>query len=187
MGHLTDGLTFNTLRRANVQRLPLFKNSKGEVSHSEPDGSDWSPAQWLQAVVGEIGEYANFRKKFERGDISYETFRTHAKKEIADVVIYLDILAYRLGIDLGKAVMDKFNEVSNRVGANVYIDAEDWHRRQNEMPAERYQMLMNDEEAKLTPAEISNGWHFCLDWDGLLIGPGMTEIESCTCVSATRR
>jgi NTP pyrophosphatase (non-canonical NTP hydrolase) len=129
MGYLTDGLTFNTLRGGNRERLPLFKNCHGETAHSEADGSDWTPAQWLQAVVGELGEYANFRKKFERGDVDAETFHREAKKELADVVIYLDILAMQLGIDLGQAVMQKFNETSRKVGARVVLDAEDWHLR----------------------------------------------------------
>lgn len=127
MGYLTNGLTFNTLRGGNIARLPQFKNRKGGQAHSKPDGSDWSPAQWLQAMVGELGEYANVRKKFERGDITAQEFRELATKELADVQIYLDLLAYQLGIDLGQATMDKFNEVSERVGSNVYIDAEDWH------------------------------------------------------------
>jgi hypothetical protein len=56
MGYGTDGLTFRTLRDANLKRLPLFKDAKGRTCHSEKDGSDWQPAQWLQAVVGELGE-----------------------------------------------------------------------------------------------------------------------------------
>lgn len=124
---MTDGLTFNVLRGANIHRLPTFKNSKGEPAHSEPDGSDWSPAQWCQAVLGELGEYANIRKKYERGDISEEEFKQMAGKELADVVTYLDILAFRLDINLGQAVMDKFNEVSIRVGSPVRIAPDDWH------------------------------------------------------------
>ena len=65
-------LTFDTLRKANIARLPEFKNSKGEPAHSKSDGSDWSPAQWLQAVIGELGEYANVMKKVERGDLTFE-------------------------------------------------------------------------------------------------------------------
>lgn len=137
MGYGTDGLTFNTLRGANKARLPQFKNCHGEPAHTE-DGSDWSPAQWLQAVMGELGEYANLRKKFERGDIDRAAFEAAASKELADVQTYLDILAMRCldfgldihptGVDLGKATMDKFNEVSRRVGSDVRIDANDWHR-----------------------------------------------------------
>jgi len=129
MGYMTDGLTFNGLREANRMRLPQFKNSKGDPAHSEADGSDWSPAQWLQAVTGELGEYANVRKKFERGDLTKEEFDAMARDELADVVTYLDILAFRLGIDLGNATMEKFNRVSERVGSDVVLDAEGGHRR----------------------------------------------------------
>ncbi len=128
MSYLTDGLTFKTLREANVKRLPHFKNKKGLPAHSKEDGSDWCPAQWLQAVVGELGEYSNLRKKFERGDIDKEEFDKEAKKELADVACYLDLLAFQLKINLGEAVKEKFNEVSQRVGSPVYIgDDNDWH------------------------------------------------------------
>lgn len=138
MGYNTDGLTFNTLRGANVARLPQFKNKHGVAAHSKPDGSDWTPAQWLQAVIGELGEYANIRKKYERGDLTFEEFRREAAKELADVQTYLDILALRCldrddiahptGIDLGRATMDKFNEVSARVGSSIRIGTDgDWH------------------------------------------------------------
>ena len=129
MGYMTNGLTFNTLRGGNKARLPEFKNKHGEPAHSEPDGSDWSDAQWLQAVVGELGEYANFRKKLDRGDITPEEAKIHFAKELADTVTYIDLLAFRLGIDLGQAIMSKFNEVSERIDCNIYIDAEGWHRK----------------------------------------------------------
>jgi len=127
MGYMTDGLTFNTLRRANLKRLPLFKDAKGRNCHDKADGSDWSPAQWLQAVVGELGEYANLRKKTERGDLTMEEAKPLLADELADVVIYLDILAAQLDINLSEAVMDKWNRTSKKVGAPLYIDAEDWH------------------------------------------------------------
>lgn len=139
MGYLTNGLSFRTLRDANKKRIPTFKNANGYLAHSEPDGSDWSPAQWLQAVIGELGEYANFRKKYERGDLTHDEFAILAAKELADVQIYLDILAMRCldntfgephheGISLARATIDKFNEVSKRVGSKVYIgEDDDWH------------------------------------------------------------
>lgn len=127
MSYLTNGLTFNTLRAANLKRLPLFRDAVGRKCHSKADGSDWSPAQWLQAVIGELGEYANLRKKVERGDMSLKDAKPMLADELADVVIYLDILAAQLGIDLGEAVMSKWNRTSEKVGAPLYIDAEDWH------------------------------------------------------------
>ena|ERR1700722_18432773 len=118
---LQIGLTFDQLRAANIDRLPQFKNRKGLPAHSMPDGSDWSPAQWLQAVVGELGEYANIRKKFERGDITEVEFSALAADELADVQTYLDILCFRIGVDLGKATVHKFNEISVRVGATTRL------------------------------------------------------------------
>jgi NTP pyrophosphatase (non-canonical NTP hydrolase) len=120
-------LTFDALRGANLARMPQFRNSLGLPVHSKPDGSDSVPAQWLQALVGEIGEYANLRKKFERGDMPEETFRALAAKELADVQDYLDILAMQIGIDLGQATMDKFNEVSVRIGSTVRLLAHGWY------------------------------------------------------------
>jgi NTP pyrophosphatase (non-canonical NTP hydrolase) len=126
------GLSFSALRQANTLRLPQFKNRHGELAHRKADGSDWSPSQWLQALVGELGEFANVRKKFERGDLTFDQYRTLAEKELADVQTYLDLLARRAldigpnahetGVDLGEATRQKFNEVSHRVGADVFID-----------------------------------------------------------------
>lgn len=127
MGYMTNGLTFNTLRQANIKRLPLFKNAKGEPAHSKPDGSDWSHAEWLQALTGELGEYANLRKKVLRGDLTMKEALPALADELADVAIYLDILAFQLGIDLGESVMSKWNRTSEKVGVPLYIDAEDWH------------------------------------------------------------
>lgn len=115
------GLTFAALRAANEARMPEFRNAQGELSHSQADGSDWTPAQWLQATVGELGEYANKRKKFERGDIDEEQFTLYASEELADTIIYLDILAKQLGINLDEAVARKFNRTSLKVGSRVRL------------------------------------------------------------------
>ena len=153
MGYGTDGLTFNTLRGGNTARLPQFKNNLGEPAHSEPDGSDWSDSQWFQAAVGELGEYANLRKKLDRGDLgvtademrsAYDTevnlnssgeaseVKRVLADELADTVIYLDLLCFRLGIDLGAAVMAKFNRTSHKVGSTIRLSADDWHHVQPE-------------------------------------------------------
>jgi NTP pyrophosphatase (non-canonical NTP hydrolase) len=115
-------MTFAVLREANVARLPRFKNRKGEPAHSQADGSDWALSTWSNAVLGELGELANLIKKVERGDLTLDEAREALGKECADVATYLDILAFRLGVDLGQVVMDKFNEVSRRVGAGVLIE-----------------------------------------------------------------
>lgn len=114
-------LTFKNLRAANEARLPQFKNRRGEPAHSKPDGSDWCLAQWCNAVTGELGEAANLIKKIERGDMTLDEGRSDLAKELADVQTYLDILAFRAGVDLGQATISKFNEVSVRVGCDVRL------------------------------------------------------------------
>lgn len=48
------------------------------------------------------------------------------------------------------------------------------------MNNERWEHLMHDDKMHLTAAEIAQGWHFCWEFDGLLVGPGMGEQRFCT-------
>jgi NTP pyrophosphatase (non-canonical NTP hydrolase) len=122
MGYLTDGLTFNGLRDANLKRVTQFRDAKGNLSH--PNGiEDWTPNDWLVAVTGEIGELANLLKKVHRGDYKLEVVKDDIANELADVQTYLDLLAARLNVNLGECTMTKFNEVSKRVKSNVRLDA----------------------------------------------------------------
>jgi NTP pyrophosphatase (non-canonical NTP hydrolase) len=122
-------LTFDALRRANTARLPQFKNAQGEIAHSKEDGSDWTPADWMTAVVGELGEAANIMKKIKRGDFGnrgednaqYWDALGKLAKEFADVIIYMDLLAMQYGLTLDSAVANKFNETSRKVGADVFL------------------------------------------------------------------
>lgn len=116
-----QNMDFQTLRAANIRRLPQFKNAKGQPAHAQPDGSDWSLAEWCNAVTGELGEAANLIKKVQRGDYTLEEARQDLADEFADIVTYLDILAMRAGVDLGEATRSKFNRVSTRVGSDVFI------------------------------------------------------------------
>jgi hypothetical protein len=45
---------------------------------------------------------------------------------------------------------------------------------------QRYEELDKSGEG-LTDDEWENGWHWCDEWDGLLVGPGMTEALACSC------
>lgn len=118
---MTRELMLGALRQANILRIPEFKNGRGEPAHAQRDGSDWCLAQWCNAMTGEVGEAANIIKKIERGDVTLDEARPALAKEFADVLIYLDILAFRAGVDLSTATIDKFNEVSVRVGCNVRL------------------------------------------------------------------
>jgi len=116
-----NSLKFSDLRRANLERIPQYRNRKGHFVHSRHDGSDYSPEWWLQAVAGELGEYANIRKKHTRGDYDDEEFLQMARDELADVAIYLDLLALQFGIDLDGAIVDKFNRRSREIGSSVFL------------------------------------------------------------------
>lgn len=101
-------LTFMELRITNLARC--------EESFHSVDG--WSPTDWACAAAGEMGEACNLIKKLRRGeDIS----PTDIGDELADTVIYLDLLAARLNISLAAAVKRKFNIVSDRVGSTVKL------------------------------------------------------------------
>ena len=108
MSDMTDGLTFNELRQANVERC---EQSFHQVN-------DWSPTDWATALAGEIGEACNLIKKRRRGEEVADELIAH---ELADAVTYIDLLAARLGIDLGEAVRAKFNLVSDRVGSQIKL------------------------------------------------------------------
>lgn len=118
---MNKSLDFAVLRQANMARLPLFKNAKGEPAHSRPDGSDWPLSQWMNAVLGELGEAANIIKKIERGDFTLEQGRHLLGRELADVQTYLDIISFRAGIDLGIFTMTKWNEKSAQVNCPLRL------------------------------------------------------------------
>lgn len=45
----------------------------------------------------------------------------------------------------------------------------------------RYLELAHDINLCLTKEEIADGWHFCYDFDGLLIHKKSPEFNYCTC------
>lgn len=108
-----NNLPFSVLREANTKRLPLFKNKQGEKCHSH-NGSDWTLLQWWQAIIGEVGEYANTRKKFQRGDIREDEYRSLAGEELADIFTYIDLTAFRCGLELSSILpVSDFNSLTD--------------------------------------------------------------------------
>lgn len=105
------GLTFKELSDANIVRCQM----------SFHPIRSWSETDWGCAVAGEVGEMCNLLKKRLRGEnIPIDDLG----KEIADAVTYLDLLCSHLGISLEKCVLEKFNEVSDRIGSNIYLKSE---------------------------------------------------------------
>ncbi len=104
------------LREMNIKRCE-------ESYHSL---NRWNSMEWACAMAGEAGEACNAIKKLRRlvDDMAQEddpTTYAEAKqavaKELADTLIYLDLTAARLGIDLAQATVDKFNETSDKIGS----------------------------------------------------------------------
>lgn len=54
------------------------------------------------------------------------------------------------------------------------------------MTTDRYHELMNG-ESQLTPEEIVEGYHFCREFDGLVVGPNDSEMEFCQCEGVPNR
>lgn len=86
----------------------------------------WSLSDWAVAASGEMGEACDVIKKLNRlrdglvgnkATQQDEAVLTRALgDEIADTVIYLDLLAQRAGMNLSDCIARKFNEVSRRNG-----------------------------------------------------------------------
>lgn len=137
--HTTQN-TLEILRSVNIER------SEKAFGHKL---NAWSPAQWSNAMAGEAGETVevlndllsmavhagracNITKKYERGDYDendgtgydqtdHIRFQEDLGKELADVIIYADLLAARCGINLCVAIRRKFNEVSDRRSCDIKI------------------------------------------------------------------
>ena len=105
---IRQSLDFRRLRQANVTRCTKSYHSV----------NDWSPTDWACAAAGEMGELCNLIKKLRRGE---NVPKQDVAGEIADTIIYLDLLAARLGIDLTEAVINKFNETSQRRRSEIEL------------------------------------------------------------------
>lgn len=116
---------------------------------SFPQCCTWTEADWMTALVGEVGELANLLKKVKRGD------RIEIKKiadELADTLAYLDLLASKLHVNLSDAFASKFNEVSDRVSSNIKINtnisASDSRANARQMNVNDYIWFKPTDEAK---------------------------------------
>lgn len=113
-------LTFADLAAANLARCVRWHPGGIEV---------WSPTDWATALTGELGEACNAIKKLRRVEdgvanksdpgrllADRESAIAAIGDELADTLIYLDLLAQRLGIDLAAVTIAKFNATSEKYG-----------------------------------------------------------------------
>lgn len=101
-------LRFEVLRSANRHRCETKFHPV----------SEWSETDWATAVGGEAGEALNKIKKRRRGEAIDVN---DVADELADAVIYADLLCTRMGVRLEDAIRRKFNEVSDRVLSEVRL------------------------------------------------------------------
>lgn len=96
------------LREANITRDKEWA----------PDGNITLSFRGVE-LAGEVGEACNLLKKLERERLGIRGSRTNTNevgKELADVIICVDLIAMQLGINLDEYVRHKFNETSTKYG-----------------------------------------------------------------------
>jgi NTP pyrophosphatase (non-canonical NTP hydrolase) len=114
-------LTFKEVTEASVRRC---QEAWCEIQ-------EWSPNDWGVAMAGECGEACNILKKLRRIDTPCDNPQAKARDnktrdelkadladELADTFLYLNLLAYVMGISLEEAIVRKFNKVSEEIGSD---------------------------------------------------------------------
>ena len=104
------------LRKANIERdKEVFANEL----------NTFPVEYWVMALAGEVGELANKVKKKMRlkGNHSYTSniSEDEISEEVADIQIYLDIVAIKLHIDLKEALIKKFNSSSKKFKSTITL------------------------------------------------------------------
>lgn len=138
LAHWTDDLPEPPLVRPFapdvLTQLRDQGNSRRDRWHT-PDTEPWTGADWSNAMCGEASEAANVVKKIRRletgtglptpvggltqeqaVDLSRAELIQMLAHELADTIAYADLLAQHYGIDLRRAIAEKFNIVSEREG-----------------------------------------------------------------------
>lgn len=110
--------------KMDMQEFSKFNLQRNEQSDGFRHGiNNWSLSDWMTALTGEVGEAANIIKKLNRirDGVSAKQaplmkLRSNLEDEIADIFIYLDLLATASGFSLEQAVIKKFNKTSRKNG-----------------------------------------------------------------------
>ena len=104
----TPVVYYEKLEDANIARQAEWTNSdKLDLSY------------YGNAAAGEMGEACNVIKKLERERLGLDGTRSTVgalAKELADVSVYVSLIAIKARINLDRAIMEKFNETSHKLG-----------------------------------------------------------------------
>lgn len=97
------------LRLGQLDKLRAANHDRQrEYAHGERFG----PLFWAVATAGECGEACNVMKKLERARLGNQGKHASVddlRNEMADMVVYLDLWAASMGIDLWGSIVTKFN------------------------------------------------------------------------------
>lgn len=107
-----------------VSRQRARRWHPGYPNQLPSDPGYWSGADWSNAMCGEAGEAANVVKKLRRyetgcakaNDVPQVELLEQLAMEIADVYLYLDLVAGFYGVDVQDALITKFDLVSIEQG-----------------------------------------------------------------------
>lgn len=127
--HPAPELTFAEFSATNLERAKRWH--RGDIAM-------WTISDWLMAMAGEAGEACNAGKKLKRIEEDILNFSTDPHRhivnkedafdkiveELADTVIYCDLVAHRINRSLVKAIIAKFNLVSERYQFPERLDYE---------------------------------------------------------------
>ncbi len=111
---IENSLSFSQLRRSNIER-----------QHEWDSDNNISLSYRGNELAGETGEACNIIKKIERERLGIKGSRAtkdQLAEELADIIICTDLIAMHEGIDLAKAVQDKFNSTSKKVGLKTRLE-----------------------------------------------------------------
>lgn len=115
----------------DTELFTRINNDRVRRWHPGFPNDGWMGSDWSNAMVGEAGEAANVVKKLRREETGiqqtermqsandeahHEMLLDKLADEIGDVYAYLDLLAQYYGINIGEAIIRKFNRISEREG-----------------------------------------------------------------------
>ena len=118
-------MSADNLRYRDLTSINMSRAHKWHPDFFNPSSPNhWNGADWSNAMCGEAGEAANVVKKIRRietgvrgrADDKLPKLIDKLGGELADTMIYIDLLASYYRLDLPACIIVKFNEVSVREG-----------------------------------------------------------------------
>jgi dCTP diphosphatase len=112
--------------------LEMLRDRMREFAEARDWGKFHDPKSVLLALVGEVGELAELFQWLPAADArelaQHQPLRRRVGEEMADVLLYLVLLADVVGIDLAAAAQAKMDDSERRFPPGAAGEAPDWVR-----------------------------------------------------------